>query len=103
MLEVQHSVQDISNLFVSDASESHAFVYCADGTFAYVSDFEFSAAEANLSLGHRELLAIAFALDKHPDVFRSSARAKYFGRQILKTCLIFYVTVLGSRRSRQKS
>ena len=49
VLEVQHSVQDISNLFVSNASESHTFVYCADGTFAYVSDFEFTAAEANLT------------------------------------------------------
>ena len=43
-----------------------------------MSDFEFSAAEANLSSGHRELLAIAFALDKHSDVFRDYSPGKIF-------------------------
>ena len=96
VLEVQHSVYDISNLFVSDASESHAFVYCADGTFAYVSDFEFSSAEANLSSGHRELLAIAFALDKHPDVFRDFSPGKIFWQTDSKN--VFNFLRRGSRK-----
>ena len=54
------------------------FVYCAGGTFAYVSDFEFSVAEANLSSGRRELLSIVFALDKHPDVFCQFSPGKIF-------------------------
>jgi len=37
---------DIDNLYVSDASESHAFVYKADGSFEYVRDFEFDEEKA---------------------------------------------------------
>ena len=96
VLEVKHSASDISNLFVSDASESHAFVYCADGTFAYVSDFEFSAAEANLSSGHRELLSIVFALEKHPDVFCQFSPGKIFWQTDSKN--VFNFLRRGSRK-----
>ena len=95
-LEVQHSASDIPNLFVSDASESHAFVYCADGTFAYVSDFEFSAAEANLSSGHRELLSIVFALETHPDVFCKFSPGKIFWQTDSKN--VFNFLRRGSRK-----
>ena len=77
------------------------FVYCAGGTFAYVSDFEFSVAEANLSSGRRELLSIVFALDKHPDVFCQFSPGKIFWQTDSKKVLMFYVTVLGRWRSRQ--
>ncbi len=49
---------DIDNLYVSDASESHAFVYKADGSFEYVRGFEFDEEQAKGGSGHRELLAI---------------------------------------------
>ena len=97
VLEVQHSVKDIPNLFVSDASESHAFVYCADGTFAYVSDFEFSATEATLSSGHRELLSIVFALDTHPEVFCQFSPGKIFWQTDSKNVFNFL------RRSSRKT
>ena len=53
--KIEHSVCPMENLFVSDASASHAFVYNADGSFHYVRDFEFTASQACSSSGHREL------------------------------------------------
>ncbi len=42
MEQIVATVEDIENLYVSDASDPHAFVYKADGSFDYVRDFEFS-------------------------------------------------------------
>ncbi len=49
---------NILNLFVSDASATHAFIYKADGSFQLVKDFEFSIEEKSSSSCCRELLAV---------------------------------------------
>jgi hypothetical protein len=43
--------ESIPNLFVSDASDTHAFIYRADGEFQLVRDFEFSKEETSVSSG----------------------------------------------------
>lgn len=77
-LEIQTTNSNMKNLIVSDASDSQAFVYCADGTFKYVQDFEFTQAESSLSSGHRELLSVKFALEKTPDFFKQFSPGKIF-------------------------
>ncbi len=46
MTQISATGADIDNLYVSDASESHAFVYKADGSFEYVRGFEFDEEQA---------------------------------------------------------
>ena len=54
--QVCYSEELLPDLVVSDASESHAFVFHKD-QFIKVQDFEFDEYETTLSSGHRELLA----------------------------------------------
>jgi Reverse transcriptase (RNA-dependent DNA polymerase) len=70
---IQHTARPLPSLYVSDASDTHAFVYLADGTFAYVQDFPFEADAVQASSTYRELLAIHMALTENPDQFTSSA------------------------------
>ena len=78
ILAVQHSEKNFENLFVSDASQTHAFVYRADGSFEYVRDFEFTAGQSSLSSGHRELLAIKLALISDRNQFAKFAHGKIY-------------------------
>ncbi len=54
--QVSSTEDNMKNLYVSDASDSHAYIYKADGQFQFVKEFEFSAAERSASSGCRELL-----------------------------------------------
>jgi hypothetical protein len=56
------SADDKPNLLVSDASESHAFVYLADGTFRFVADFPFLDDQPRASSTQRELLTVSKTL-----------------------------------------
>jgi hypothetical protein len=49
----------MQNLLVSDASESHAFVYLADGTFSFVADLPFLDDQPGASSTLREQLALS--------------------------------------------
>ena len=77
--KIEHSECPIENLFVSDASATHAFVYNADGSFRYVKDFEFTACS---STGHRELLALKLAPERDQEFFQKFASGKIFGKRI---------------------
>ena len=94
---VQNSDQNIENLFVSDASESHAFVYSADGNFSYVQEFEFSAAQRELSSGHRELLAIKFTLESDHVKFLKFTHGKVYWQTDSQN--VFRFLRRGSRQS----
>ncbi len=48
MEQIVAMAEDIENLYVSDAADTHLFVYKADGSFDYVRDFEFSSAESRI-------------------------------------------------------
>ena len=86
---VRHQDCDIANLFVSDASATHAFVYRADGSFEYVRDFEFSEEQRCGSSGHRELLAIKQALEADPHVFAQFRGGKVFWQTDSRNCFTF--------------
>jgi hypothetical protein len=76
---VADSDVDLPNLIVSDASQSHAFVYLADGTFTYARDYPFTAADAAASSSHRELLAVCLALESDgPFLLQRSAGHVYW-------------------------
>ena len=86
---VRHNNCDIANLFVSDASATHAFVYRADGSFEYVRDFEFSEEQRCGSSGHRELLAIRQALEADPHIFAQFQGGKVFWQTDSRNCFTF--------------
>jgi len=75
---VQETSVNVPNLFVSDASDSHAFIYCADGSFQYVREFEFDQSQQQASSGHRELLSIKFALENDKTTFQKFKKGKIF-------------------------
>jgi hypothetical protein len=87
--QIMASTANLEELYVSDASETHAYVYKADGSFEYVRDFEFSAAETQLSSGHRELLAIKKALALDAEQFRKVAATKVYWQTDSKNCFNF--------------
>ena len=93
--EIQASNTDISNLFVSDASATHAFVYRADGSFDFVKDYEFSSNEKQYSSGHRELLAVQKVLISNKDYFKNLGPQKIFWQTDSKNCYNFLLK--GSR------
>ncbi len=68
--QIVATAEDIENLYVSDTSDTHTFVYKADGSFDYVRDFEFSSAESQYGSGHRELLAIKMCLILDSEKFK---------------------------------
>ena len=59
---ISNTSKKVDNLFVSDASESSAFIFYS-GDFHLVNDFEFDNFEKNTSSGHRELLAVVKTLE----------------------------------------
>ena len=95
ILAVQNSGHNFENLYVSDSSQSHAFVYSADGSFNYVKEFEFSAGQSVLSSGHRELLAVKLALKSDRSHFEQFAKGKIFW-QTDSQC-VFHFLRRGSR------
>ncbi len=62
--------KDLQSLYVSDDSDSHVYIYKADGQFQYVREFELTAGERLASSGYRELLAVKKSLQEDPDQFR---------------------------------
>ena len=94
--QIQETADCIDNLFVSDASESHAFVYKADGQLCYVRDFEFTTEQKTFSSGHRELLAVKMALLQDPKFFQNLAPAKVYWQTDSVNCQTFLNK--GSRR-----
>jgi hypothetical protein len=81
--------EQMPNLFVSDASDSHAFIYKADGHFQTVMDFEFSDKESLASSGFRELLAVQKALQAEPGQFREFKGGTIFWQTDSKNCYSF--------------
>ncbi len=75
---IRDTAEDLPELYVSDASASHAFVYKADGTFKFVQDFAFTSDQSGLSSGHRELLAVKSALLADAAQFTRLAPVKIF-------------------------
>jgi len=94
--QISATAADIDNLYVSDASESHAFVYKADGSFEYVRDFEFDEEQAQGGSGHRELLAIRLALSLDAEQFCKQTVTKIFWQTDSRNCFNFLLR--GSRR-----
>ena len=76
--QVMATEENMPDLFVSDASDSHAFVYRADGAFDFVADFEFTAEQAASSSSHRELQAVRLALLQNESYFSKLAPLKIF-------------------------
>jgi hypothetical protein len=89
MKRVEGTVADMENLFVSDASASHAFVYKADGEFSYVLDVEFTEEQTAASSGLRELLAVKFALERDPEQFRQFAGGRIYWQTDSYNCYLF--------------
>jgi hypothetical protein len=56
--------KDSENLYVSDASDTHAFVYRADRTFSFVEDCKFDTQQSSASSSVRELLVLLFILHR---------------------------------------
>gem|GEM_PF-3893740 len=94
--KISASSKNMDNLYVSDASECHAFVYQADGRFEYVRDFEFDSEQSTAGSGHRELLAVKLALELDEDIFQKKEPTKIFWQTDSKNCFNFLVR--GSRR-----
>jgi len=95
VLLTQHSAENREDLFVSDSSDSHAFVYRADGSFEYVREFEFDDIQRQLSSGHRELLAIKLALCSDAEFFRELGPHVVYWQTDSKNC--FYFLLKGSK------
>ena len=89
---------DMPNLFVSDASDTNAFIYKADGSFEFVQDFEFTPEQAQFSSGHRELLAVKLALETNAGYFQKLAPTKIFWQTDSKNCFTFLTR--GSKKPR---
>jgi hypothetical protein len=93
---------DIDNLYVSDASESHAFVYKADGSFEFVRDFEFHEEQAKGGSGHRELLAIHLALSLDSEQFRKQTATKIFWQTDSRNCFNFLMRGVSQARNTKR-
>jgi len=94
--KVTASKADMPNLFVSDASDTNAFIYKADGTFDFVQDYEFTPEQAQSSSGHRELLAVKLASETHVSYFQNLGPTKIFWQTDSKNCFTFLTK--GSRK-----
>jgi hypothetical protein len=93
---VSGTEEDMNNLYVSDASDSHAYIYKADGQFQYVKEFEFSVEERLTSSGCRELLAVQKSLQADPAQFKAHKGGTIFWQTDSKNCYGFLVR--GSRQ-----
>ncbi len=96
MTQISATNADIDNLYVPDASKSHAFVYKADGSFEYVRGFEFEEEQAEGGSGHRELSAIRLALLLDAEQFHKQTATKIFYQMDSRNCFNFLMR--GSRR-----
>ena len=79
------------NLFVSDASDSAAFVYRADGSFDFVQEFIFEPDQRILGSGLRELLAVRFALRFNSNYFRQFGSQYVFWQTDSQNCYGFLI------------
>jgi hypothetical protein len=86
---IRSTEEQIQNLFVSDASDSHVFIFKADGHFQLVREFELSAEESSASSGYRELLAVQKTLESDPAQFRAHAGGTVFWQTDSKNCYSF--------------
>jgi len=87
--KVKTTDEHVENLFVSDASDSHVFVFKADGRFQYVREFELSDTEKKESSGYRELLAVRKALEDDPAQFTEFAGGVIYWQTDSKNCYSF--------------
>jgi hypothetical protein len=92
---ILHTSEPVPALFVSDASDTHSFIYLADGTFSYVADFHFNQEEATASSSFRELLALHHALDRDPAIFAAYSSQLIYWQTDNQACVRFLQT--GSR------
>jgi len=86
----------LQNVFVSDASDSAAFVYSADGTFEFTRDFVFDLDEARASSGLRELLAVRHAWTFDQLFFEKFRGQLLYWQTDSQNCAIFLTR--GSRK-----
>jgi hypothetical protein len=86
---VKTTDQHVENLYVSDASDSHVFVFKADGRFQYVREFELSDTEKKESSGYRELCAVRKALEEDPAQFKEFAGGVIYWQTDSKNCYSF--------------
>jgi hypothetical protein len=93
---IRNSNCDLPDLFVSDASDTAAFVYHANGTFSYMTEFVFDAEQRLLGSGLRELLAVKFALESDPQYFAQFRNQTIFWQTDSQNCVSFLQR--GSRR-----
>ena len=92
-----YSEEMVSNLIISDASDTTAFVFLKD-KFVQTKEFEFDAEEQDLSSGHRELLAtLKFLEDCKQNKVKFSSSIVYWQTDS-KNNFIFLSR--GSRKSR---
>lgn len=68
--KIELSEDDLKNLLVSDASESHAFCYTTDDRIVMVIDHPFSVEEKSLSSSQRELRAISLTLENQGEALK---------------------------------
>jgi hypothetical protein len=94
--QIVATAEDIKNLCVADASDTHAFFYKADDSFEYVRDFELSPTESQYGSGHRELLAIKMCLILDADQFKKCTATKVFWQT--DSCKCFNFLIRGSRK-----
>jgi hypothetical protein len=83
---IRSTDEQLSNLFVSDASDSHVFIYRADGQFQLVREFEFSDEESSASSGLRELLAVHKTLESDPGQFKEFSGGIVYWQTDSKNC-----------------
>jgi hypothetical protein len=93
---IRNTEQNLQNVFVSDASDSHAYIYKADGQFQYVKDFELTDEEKTTSSGCRELLAVQKTLQDSPGQFEDHKGGTVFWQTDSKNCYSFLMR--GSRK-----
>jgi hypothetical protein len=87
---------DLQSLYVSDASDSHVYIYKADGQFQYVREFELTAGERLASSGYRELLTVKRSLQEDPEQFKEHKGGTIFWQTDSKNCYSFLLR--GSRQ-----
>ncbi len=93
---IRSTEQNLHNLYVSDASDSHAYIYKADGQFQYVKEFEFTEEEKTTSSGCRELLAVQKTLQDSPEQFADHKGGTVYWQTDSKNCYSFLMR--GSRQ-----
>ena len=86
---VQSTEEMLDNLYVSDASDTHVYIYKADGQFQLVREFHFSEEESSASSGYRELLAVHKTLQSDPASFAGHAGGLVFWKTDSKNCYSF--------------